>query len=50
LINTTNISLNLEKCMFLVHIGNLPDPKKISAFVHMPTPKTPREFFNFLIA
>jgi hypothetical protein len=46
------ISLNLEKCMFLMHFGiilryvvskegKLPDPKKISTIIHMPTPKAP---------
>jgi hypothetical protein len=42
-----DISLNLEKCMFLVHLGNLPDPNKISDFVHMPTPKAPRDIQVF---
>jgi hypothetical protein len=47
------ISLNLEKCMFLMHSniilgyvvskeGKLLDPKEILAIVHMVTPKTPK--------
>ncbi len=49
-----SISLNPEKCMFLVHScimlgyvvfkeGKLMDLKEILAFVHMFTPKTPKD-------
>jgi hypothetical protein len=52
------ISLNLEKLMFFVHLGiilgyvvsregKLLDLKKISAIVHMPTPKTPKDLQVF---
>jgi hypothetical protein len=48
------ISLNLEKCMFLMHLSiimgyvvskesKLLDSKKILAIVHMLTPKTPKD-------
>jgi hypothetical protein len=33
--------------MFLVHLGKLPNPKKIAAFVHMLTPKTPKDIQVF---
>jgi hypothetical protein len=42
-----DISLNPKKCMFLVHLGKLPNPKKIAAFVHMLTPKTPKDIQVF---
>ncbi len=49
-----DISLNPEKCMFLVHLSiilgyvvskesKLPDLKRLSAIVHMSTLKTPKE-------
>jgi hypothetical protein len=52
------ISLNPKKCMFLVHFGiilryvvskkgKLLDPRKISAIVHMPTPKTLKDIQVF---
>ncbi len=53
-----DISLNPEKCMLLEHSsiilgyvvskeGKLLDLKKISAIVHMPTPKTPKNIMVF---
>jgi hypothetical protein len=53
-----DISLNLKKLMFLVHLGiisgyvvpregKLLDLKKILAIVHMPTPKTPNDIQVF---
>ncbi len=53
-----DISLNRKKCMFLVHLGvilgyvvfkgsKLPDLKKISTTVHMPTLKTPKDIQVF---
>jgi hypothetical protein len=53
-----DISLNLEKCMFLVYLGvilgyvvskegNLHESKNILAIVNMPTPKTPKNIQVF---
>jgi hypothetical protein len=53
-----NISLNLKKCMFLMHscviLGyvvskedKLLDLKKILTIVHMSTPKTPKDIHVF---
>ncbi len=53
-----NISLNLEKRMFLVHLGvilgymgskesKLLDSKKILVIIHMPSPKTLKDIWVF---
>jgi len=52
------ISLNLEKCVFVVCFGTIlgfivskegktPNPKKIEALVNMPIPKTPQDIQVF---
>ncbi len=53
-----DISLNFEKFMFLVHLGiilgyvvskegKLPNPKKISAIIHMPISKIAKDIHVF---